>query len=134
MPDLASQIEDRFFEDDALEPDENTLITALRNQDDIPILMDVVKDQVSAELADDEEAAYFSISNEEISEGHVEEALSNSDELNASESDVSQTSASPEMISHELISQAIAQVLEKRLPELVKEVIDVVADLSSVKN
>jgi hypothetical protein len=87
--------------DDAFEPDEDTLGAALRNQDDIPILMDVIADQASVS-----QEAHFSKS---------------FDELNKSDSvpvDIV-TSAS---FSQELISKAITEVLEKRLPELVAEV------------
>ena len=110
MSDLAAQHDGGIFE-----PDEETLMSALRNQDDIPILMDIVTDQ-----------APFSAGQEM----HLTQSIDGSHSQNESE----QSEGSPDEVpvitdmlissnaSQELIAKTIADVLEKRLPELVSEV------------
>lgn len=109
MSDLATS------HDDIFEPDEEALISALRNQDDIPILMDIVADQVSSSVSQ---------------EAHFVQSLD--DHKNATQDDekgippvlaekVSALSVSSP--SQAQIAKAITDVLEKRLPELVVEVI-----------
>ncbi|ETX09466.1 hypothetical protein MUS1_08560 [Marinomonas ushuaiensis DSM 15871] len=99
MSDLAAH-----HENDALEPDEETLISALRNQDDIPILMDIVAEQVAACASQ---------------EDYLVQTLDESDYEKKSE--VTDTLSSD--LSQELIAKTITSVLERRLPELVSEVI-----------
>jgi len=110
MSDLATQHDDGIFE-----PDEETLMSALRNQDDIPILMDIVADQTPfsagqemhlTQSFDDSQARNES----EQDEGSQVEAVTPADMLTSSN------------VSQELIAKTIANVLEKRLPELVLEV------------
>ncbi|WP_394182712.1 hypothetical protein [Marinomonas posidonica] len=96
------------------EPDEETLISALRNQDDIPILMDVVTDPDSEEDGVSQEE-HFVHSVEDVTEqveSSVEATVSN-------------------YASREALEQAITSVLQKRLPELVAEVIQVMQTTES---
>ena len=112
MSDLAAH-----HEGGALEPDEETLVSAFRNQDDIPILMDVVAEQV-ATCASQEE--------------HLVQTFDDLDnEQKTEEMDVSSGG-----FSQELIAKTIASVLEKRLPELVSEVIQTLysSDSDTPKN
>lgn len=97
MSDLATH------HDDALEPDEETLISALRNQDDIPILMDVVAEQVAACASQ---------------EDHLAQLLDGLD----NESEAETADSFSVKFSQEFVAKTIAGVLEKRLPELVSEV------------
>lgn len=110
MSDLATQ-----HDDGALEPDEETLISALRNQDDIPILMDIVADQLTACVSQEE---YFLQSIDDSHEG-----------VETLKTDVPSLS-----YSQDSIAQAITAVLERRLPELVAEVMQALnADQTSGK-
>lgn len=98
MSDMAAQ------RNGVLEPDEEVLISALRNQDDIPILMDIVAEQVAACPSQ---------------EDHLIQSLDETDgKVEAKDTDISTAN-----FSQELISKSIADVLERRLPELVAEVI-----------
>lgn len=99
MSDLAIQNDDSSFE-----PDEETLISALRNQDDIPILMDVVAEKL----------------NDCVSQ---EEYLSKTVDDSHEDVDTLKTHMSSLPYSQDSIANAITVVLEKRLPELVAEVI-----------
>ena len=157
MSELAS-----YHEEKVLEPDEFTLMNALRNQDDIPILMDVVTDKDG--VTDDVEDDYSDLDSVSVEAGQgdeslmdddiplvnesVEEALIDNDLVDDEDSipvlteaeaydptsmlaDVieSKTTAaipSPHGISEELIASAISEVLEKRLPELVSDVLRVI--------
>jgi hypothetical protein len=142
MSDLATQYDDGVFE-----PDEETLISALRNQDDIPILMDIVAERV------DVEKTAFSVSQEEhlahsfddplMDEELKEEAVSESVQQEASQNDFfdhSLDTATPDnvvagsVLSQELIAKTIAEVLEKRLPELVSEVMQALQSARAVQN
>jgi hypothetical protein len=134
MSDLATQYDDGVFE-----PDEETLMSALRNQDDIPILMDIVTEKT------DVEKAAFSVSQEEhlahsfddslVDEEFKEEVVSDNLQQEVSQDDLLDqpldTAAVLENVvtdcalSQELIAKTIAEVLEKRLPELVSEVMQV---------
>jgi hypothetical protein len=98
MSDLVAQ-----YDGAVPELDEETLVSALRNQDDIPILMDVVVEQVHVGVSQE---THFSQSFEKVDE-HEEVEVGN---------------AEASSFSQALISKAIAEVLEKRLPELVAEV------------
>lgn len=128
MSDLATS------RDDIFEPNEEALISALRNQDDIPILMDIVADQVSSSVSQ---------------EVHFVRSLD--DHKNAVQDD--ETGIPPVLVekvsalsvsspSQAQIAKAIGDVLEKRLPELVAEVIQAlhladaqnVADSSQTKD
>lgn len=128
MSDLATS------RDDIFEPNEEALISALRNQDDIPILMDIVADQVSSSVSQ---------------EVHFVQSLD--DHKNAVQDD--ETGIPPVLVekvsalsvsspSQAQIAKAIGDVLEKRLPELVAEVIQAlhladaqnVADSSQTKD
>ena len=142
MSDLATQYDDGVFE-----PDEETLISALRNQDDIPILMDIVAERV------DVEKTAFSVSQEEhlahsfddplMDEELKEEAVSESVQQEASQNDLfdhSLDTATPDnvvtdsVLYQELIAKTIAEVLEKRLPELVSEVMQALQSARAVQN
>ncbi|MEO9275130.1 hypothetical protein ABFY09_09715 [Marinomonas sp. 5E14-1] len=103
MSDVATQKNEVF------EPDEDTLISALRNQDDIPILMDVVAEQVAACASQ---------------EDHLTQTL---DGLNNDKVEDVPSAG----FSQELIAKTIAGVLEKRLPELVSEVMEALYSSSS---
>ncbi|AEF53380.1 hypothetical protein [Marinomonas posidonica] len=104
MSDLATNQNEEIHE-----PDEEALISALRNQDDIPILMDVVTDPDSEEDGVSQEE-HFVHSVEDI----AAQAKSSVDDV-----------AVAYPTSPEALEYAIASVLEKRLPELVAEVIQV---------
>lgn len=157
MSELAS-----YHEEKVLEPDEFTLMNALRNQDDIPILMDVVtdKDGVTGDVEDD----YSDLDCVSVEAGQgdvslmdddiplvnesVEEALIDNDLVDDEDSipvltdaeaydptsmlaDVIETKTAAAIpsshgISEELIASAISEVLEKRLPELVSDVLRVI--------
>ncbi|WP_137170516.1 hypothetical protein [Marinomonas sp. FW-1] len=121
MSDLATQHDDGVFE-----PDEETLISALRNQDDIPILMDVVEEQLTASVSQE---MHISQSFDDPSSidglSQPEEALGPAEETAAKEEGVT---AEP---SKELIAKAIADVLAKRLPELVEEVMQTLQTAST---
>ncbi|MEO9653546.1 hypothetical protein [Marinomonas sp.] len=108
MSDLATQAEQSGFE-----PDEETLISALRNQDDIPILMDVVTEQLSVNLSQAD---------------HLQHTLSD----HPAELEVTASAAKVEAVENAAtgneptaaqISQAVESVLQKRLPELISEVL-----------
>ncbi|BFM49823.1 hypothetical protein [Marinomonas sp. THO17] len=106
MSDLAANQNEDFFE-----PDEETLISALRNQDDIPILMDVVTDPDSFDDG---------VSQEEHLTHSVEDAVEQGvsplvDEEVPEHTEVNQTE----------LEHAIATVLAKRLPDLIAEVMQV---------
>ena len=94
--------------EDVFEPDEETLISALRNQDDIPILMDVVTDPDSSDdgVSQEEHLAH---SVEEITEQSMSSVV---DEL-----------PQQATVTRAALEQAISVVLAKRLPDLVAEVI-----------
>jgi hypothetical protein len=112
MSDLAAQHDDGVFE-----PDEETLMSAFRNQDDIPILMDIVTDQASFSVSQEAHLAqpFDDLEDESISHKRA------SDEASIEEVSVeAMSSLNP---SQALIAKAIADVLEKRLPELVMEVV-----------
>lgn len=110
MSDLATHHDDGIFE-----PDEETLMSALRNQDDIPILMDIVADQTpfsagqEMHLAQSFDGSQARNESEQDEDAQVE-AVAPADILTSSN------------VSQELIAKTIADVLEKRLPELVLEV------------
>ena len=96
------------------EPDETVLTAALRNQDDIPILMDIVGDEsvsVSQEdylaksLAGDTVRPSSDIDNTEPEDAHVREADASI------------------QYSQEALSAAIESVLRRKLPEIVNEVV-----------
>lgn len=99
MSELTSQ-----HEDSVLEPDEDTLISALRNQDDIPILMDIVADSAAASLSQED---YL---------------------VNSLGEEAADASPDTPVYSEALIAKAISSVLEKRLPELVQEVLQVIRE------
>lgn len=151
-----------YHEEKVLEPDEFTLMNALRNQDDIPILMDVVTDKEG--VTDDAEDDYSDLDSVsvEAEQGNaslmdddiplvnesVEEALIDNDLVDDEDSipvlteaeaydptsmlaDVIESKATAAIpssygISEELIASAISEVLEKRLPELVSDVLRVI--------
>lgn len=127
------------IENEAYEPDEATLISALRNQDDIPILMDVVTEQVTSAVS---QAEYLQQSvnglkkepNDELDgTGQQYEELplepdAASERLALSSEEVAGNNI---RVSQEQIADAIHSVLEKRLPELVQDVVDVLMDPKS---
>lgn len=104
-------------DNDAVEPSEEVLISALRNQDDIPILMDVVSEKIEAGVSQE---VYMTQS----VEGGLN-AVSDNDSVPIVPEAQSQETQPQEMKSQEKIAEAISEVLERRLPELVAEVITV---------
>lgn len=123
MSDLATQHDDGVFE-----PDEETLMSALRNQDDIPILMDIVADHASLATSQ---------------EGHLTQSLDDSPAQPENMKSEKQAVEEPKedrvpsvSLSHELIAKTIAGVLERRLPELVAEVMQALhaADATNKKD
>lgn len=115
MSNLATQHDDGVFE-----PDEETLMSALRNQDDIPILMDVVEEQVS--ISTSQEAHFAQSLSDAPEQGTQADSLVTScSEAKAS----SQQAQIHETASLECIAAAISEVLAKRLPEIVQEVMQV---------
>ena len=124
MSDLAAQHDDGVFE-----PDEETLMSALRNQDDIPILMDVVEEQVTVSVSQE---MHLSQSFEGSSSGddslQSEVWLGSSEERTVDEGEGAATGPSKE-----LITKAIAAVLAKRLPELVEEVMQTLQTASTTQ-
>lgn len=150
MPDVASKITDDVFEShaftgnafnhDELEPDEEDLVAALRNQDDIPILMDVVADTLSSSLSQEgqlsdamkklvleQESTIPVLCNEEpdvvLASTHVEEKTEHVEEKTEN------VAGDVAVFTHEHIAEAVSKVLEKRLPELVQEVLSVMQNL-----
>ncbi|WP_417528177.1 hypothetical protein [Marinomonas shanghaiensis] len=142
MSDLATQYDDGVFE-----PDEEILMSALRNQDDIPILMDIVAEikpipvmqdvHITQPLGNAEEPSALlhkaqledNVPDDSVRDAldepyddSVEDALDepHDDSLDGvvTLNDVVTESA----LSQELIAKTIASVLEKRLPDLVAEV------------
>lgn len=130
MSDLATQYDDGVFE-----PDEETLMSALRNQDDIPILMDVVSERETLSANQDAHLVdSFGDHQEQVAkpqDAHGDSVLQETSQNNALDesldppvdevvtlNDVVAESA----LSEELIAKTIADVLERRLPELVSEV------------
>ncbi len=109
MSDLATS------HDDIFEPDEEALISALRNQDDIPILMDIVADQVSSSVSQE---AHFVQSLDDHKNTIPDDETGIPPVLAEEVSALSVSSPSQAQI-----AKAIGDVLEKRLPELVAEVI-----------
>ncbi|REG82461.1 hypothetical protein [Marinomonas pollencensis] len=149
MPDLASQIEESVLNDCALEegvcqdevlgdnqcePDEHTLISALRNQDDIPILMDIVAEKLSATVSQETQFSEAMESFEHIQDDAIpvlldEEQASASAEPDTKLDKVQQEDSVTDR--QDIIAQAIASVLEKRLPDLVQEVLQTMDELST---
>ncbi|MBJ7556967.1 hypothetical protein [Marinomonas spartinae] len=160
------------YEETTLEPDENTLINALRNQDDIPILMDVVTDKEDIDVIDNEFAHSAATSSEpmglaelvaedlrEDQDARQEEAISQTNDQedhsdipvlttpeaapagftpaqqpplqNESVHQRSQQAAGEQSELQEAISIALAEVLQRRLPELVEEVLHLVNEQMS---
>ncbi|MGO2512805.1 hypothetical protein [Marinomonas polaris] len=130
MSDLATH-----YDDGVLEPDEETLMSALRNQDDIPILMDIVAERES--LSSSQEAHLEqSFSEHKEQDAKPQDILDGSVSQEAYQNDFKDESSDPSLdevvtlnevvaesaLSQELIAKTIADVLEKRLPELVSEV------------
>jgi len=105
-------------DDGVFEPDEETLMSALRNQDDIPILMDIVVDQPSVSVAQEGGLAQ-SFDDAQIQNKDVQGESSEDNVLASIET------LAPANLSQEFIAKTIAGVLEKRLPELVSEVMQV---------
>jgi len=142
MSDLAAQYDDGVFE-----PDEETLISALRNQDDIPILMDIVAEKEP--LARSQEAHLAqSFSEHKEQDIGLQEVLNDSALQDSPEKQIEEVSldmASDDVVtlddvvaessfSQELIAKTIADVLEKRLPELVLEVMQVLQATETTQN
>jgi hypothetical protein len=102
-----------------VEPDENVLIAALRNQDDIPILMDIVGDHVSLNMSQ---------------EGHLSDTMHHeqSDDQHATTDFLSEADTKPVVVSEvgaasslhsERIQAAVQKAMEKFLPDIVQEVV-----------
>ncbi|QUX97445.1 hypothetical protein C0J08_19480 [Marinomonas sp. CT5] len=139
MSDFAAQHDDGFFE-----PDEETLISALRNQDDIPILMDVVSESVASSVS--QEAHLAQSFDEAKHQAETSSSEVKSDEHKQADSaEIPQSHDLDDIItlddvvnepalSHAVISKAIADVLEKRLPELVSEVMQALQASSTDSN
>ncbi|GAB3483856.1 hypothetical protein [Marinomonas epiphytica] len=128
------------IENEAYEPDEATLMSALRNQDDIPILMDVVTDQLTDAVSQAEhlqQSIHESLqpNSNDIASKSVEPVQSHKISAETSETQVKEESETSSMVAqelaHEEISHVIQQVLEKRLPDLVQEVVQNLAELKA---
>lgn len=95
------------------EPDETVLTAALRNQDDIPILMDIVGEE-SASVSQADHLAQ-SLSSE-----------SDDSDRNAARVDLeteNQEADLPAQYSQEALATAIEAVMRRKLPEIVNEVV-----------
>ncbi|SBS38643.1 hypothetical protein MSP8887_03409 [Marinomonas spartinae] len=156
------------YEESTLEPDENTLINALRNQDDIPILMDVVMDKEDVDVTDEEFVPLADTPSQPMGLAELvaddlreEQDASHEDENESSQNSVQEDHSgipvltTPEVVAaplsaqqlaqqnesvsqnsqqaageqselQEAISIALAEVLQRRLPELVEEVLHIV--------
>lgn len=147
MSDLASSQDDGTFE-----PDEETLMSALRNQDDIPILMDIVNDTESFTsrqeahlrhsfddpLPDEpiESGAPFDLKSHALSQA-ISPQKTHSQQVQNLEAELSRVNKAvvPKQrrpISQERITHAINLALQKRLPAFVAEVVaDVMQDLQT---
>ncbi|MFT2110858.1 hypothetical protein [Marinomonas sp. 2405UD68-3] len=102
------------------EPDENVLIEALRNQDDIPILMDIVGEHVSLSL---NQETYFSKKMESESKGVTSTSpLDSSVSVTTVPVDQAPITSFSGVDSAQLQS-AIKTVIERLLPTIVEEVI-----------
>ncbi|MBR7888931.1 hypothetical protein J9B83_08220 [Marinomonas sp. A79] len=114
MSDLATSHDDGTFE-----PDEDALMSALRNQDDIPILMDIVVDGAAASYprSTSQEAHLqhsFDVKDAPLDNETTE--LSPPAQTTHTEKPITQSDTL--IVSSEQINRAIVDVLEKRLPEL----------------
>ena len=130
MSDLATQYDDGVFE-----PDEETLMSALRNQDDIPILMDIVAERESLSSSQEShlEQSFGEYKEQDVKSQDIlgesvsQEACQNdskeeSPALSQDEVVTLNDVVAESTLSQELIAKTIADVLERRLPELVSEV------------
>jgi hypothetical protein len=111
---------DTYFDIDnlELEPDEGVLAAALRNKDDIPILMDVVSAKVATHVSQADYLAQSLKVGSQSEEESVEPALNPASPI-AEENEQTSTSLA---VTREQISQAISAVLQRQLPQLVAEV------------
>jgi hypothetical protein len=111
---------DTYFDIDnlELEPDEGVLAAALRNKDDIPILMDVVSAKVATHVSQADYLAQSLKVGSQSEEESVEAALTPASPI-AEENEQTSTSLA---VTREQISQAISAVLQRQLPQLVAEV------------
>jgi hypothetical protein len=111
---------DTYFDIDnlELEPDEGVLAAALRNKDDIPILMDVVSAKVATHVSQADYLAQSLKVGSQSEEESVEPALPPASPI-AEENEQASTSLA---VTREQISQAISAVLQRQLPQLVAEV------------
>ncbi|WP_421846314.1 hypothetical protein [Marinomonas sp.] len=137
MSDLATQYDDGVFE-----PDEETLMSALRNQDDIPILMDIVTEKTPLSASQEAHLAqsFDEPKGQDILQDGIPQESSQSDFTDESPDqsldevvtleDVVTESA----LSQELIAKTIADVLERRLPELVSEVMQALRAAETFQN
>ncbi|NLQ18048.1 hypothetical protein HGG82_10455 [Marinomonas sp. M1K-6] len=119
MSDLATQHDDGVFE-----PDEETLISALRNQDDIPILMDVVEEHVSASISQE---IHLSQSLDGPNDGSLQSEV----RVEPAEEKRAKEESNAGALSKELIAKTITDVLAKRLPALVEEVMQTLQTVSA---
>ncbi|TYL46742.1 hypothetical protein [Marinomonas sp. IMCC 4694] len=135
MSDLATSQDDGIFE-----PDEETLMSALRNQDDIPILMDIVSD---ADAFTSRQEAYLRQSFDDNApdkplplEAHLAPSLPTSisnepSRENEVESVSKDTVSVPTLaVSQDQVASAITAALERRLPIFMAELVaEVMQDL-----
>ncbi|MCZ2723519.1 hypothetical protein O1D97_18370 [Marinomonas sp. 15G1-11] len=105
------------------EPDENVLIAALRNQDDIPILMDIVGDHVSLSVSQEvhlSDKMEKEFTQEDctgvVADNGLPRASSDVEKISLTEFDSAQ------------LHKAISTVIERLLPTIVS---NVVAELTS---
>lgn len=110
------------------EPDETVLTAALRNKDDIPILMDIVG-EISAPVSQEEHLVH-SFSHESLYAVEPQTDTEEFDEITADAgmSDVQDEADSAEQeVALELdqarLAAAIESVLQRKLPEIVQEVV-----------
>ena len=126
-----SQDQDRYIP----EPDENVLIAALRNQDDIPILMDIVGEQLPARK---NQEAHFSQSmqnaNKITDDATVDEASSDIgtsvaptlliEETPTAEAHTEETKDVSLSLTSSELEAALAVVLKRMLPTIASEVVE----------
>lgn len=132
MSDLATSHDDGTFE-----PDEETLISALRNQDDIPILMDIVEEAVAAPYASSNSQEAHLQHSFDAKEASTDAPVSPpplSDQQSRPKEEVKKptTSSSTLSVSPEQLNRAIVEALEKRLPDLMTALVtEVVQNLQA---
>ncbi len=138
-------LKDRGIIEEALEPDEHTLSAALRNQDDIPILMDIVLDKLTASMSQESQladalehqrsAAAISLPEDSAQVDDITPAVTveepKYDEHRSESVSVDPINDEGDEFTRAQITKAVSIVLAKRLPELVQEVLNTMSESSA---